>query len=110
MEKDEIIKHGKRIISESENHPQQSLLEGVEFLRDYAGEKSSFFKILSQTSYNMLDVGILRRINETITAYLAYLDSGLQEGMSIERSVQINVVSDILDQANNGQLQNQRMQ
>jgi hypothetical protein len=45
MEKEELINHAKRIISSKAPGPGV-LAEASEFLRIYAGEKSSFYKQL----------------------------------------------------------------
>ncbi len=76
------------------------LAEAMEFLRVYAGEKSSFFKQLSKIEQSWFDEVIIEYVIGNLEAFIRYVESGLLEGVSIERKAQIDVVSDFLDQAN----------
>lgn len=68
-----------------------------EFLRVYAGPKSSFLKQADAASgYASYMVSSLQSIVES---FVQYLEAGLASGISPERQAQLDVVSDILAQA-----------
>jgi len=69
-----------------------------QFLRDYAGPKSSFLKQAESipVSYNHEMVSALDFI---LGSYIEYLEAGLATGVSPSRQAQLDVVSDILGQA-----------
>jgi len=78
--------------------PQQAAKAQVcEFLHQYAGPKSAFLKQAEEAD------GYDRYMIATLTAILAsfieFLSAGLSSGLSPERQAQIDVVSDILGQA-----------
>ena len=69
-----------------------------EFLRDYAGPKSAFLKQAeAESGYSRLLVESLTAI---LDSFVEYLESGLASDVSPERKAQLDVVSDILEQAN----------
>jgi len=71
-----------------------------EFLRAYAGPKSPFLAEAGAARTARADsyrVGLLAVV---LDSFIEYLQSGLHSGLSPERTAQIDVVSDILDQAN----------
>jgi hypothetical protein len=98
MEAEQLIDHAKRI-AESPKKGPYVLAESLEFLRLYAGEKSSFFKQLNKVPHAWSDDYIKGYVKETLSAFIAFLENGLADGISIERKAQIDVVSDFLDQA-----------
>lgn len=102
MKSEELIKQAKRIISTGYTQGQASskLIESLEFLRVYAGEKSSFYQNLKEIKQTSSDKYIMEYVQGTLAAFMSYLQSGLGDGVSIERKAQIDVVSDILEQAN----------
>lgn len=99
MEPKEMIDQAHRIMSAS-GSGFASLTEAQEFLRIYAGEKSAFYKQICEIGPEGNSSYIKNLVNETLSAFCAYIESGLLEGVSIERRAQIDVVSDFLEQAN----------
>ena len=103
MKSDDLIKHAKRMIQTG--WPQASgpgrLAEAVEFLRIYAGEKSRFYKQLSALDPNMADEYLMKNIKSNLEGFISFVQNDLHSGVSVERKAQIDVVSDILEQANN---------
>ena len=68
-----------------------------EFLRIYAGPKSSFLKEANAASgYASYMVSTL---NSIVESFVQYLEAGLASGISPERRAQLDIVSDILAQA-----------
>lgn len=69
-----------------------------EFLRTYAGPKSSFLKQADAAGgYSGYMVNSLDAI---LASFVEYLQAGLSTGLSPERRAQLDVVSDVLGQAN----------
>lgn len=101
MNTDDLIKQARRIIESSRKYSGAGILsEALEFLRVYAGEKSSFFKQLSKIDQSWFDENIKEYVIGSLEAFMRYAENDLLEGISIERKAQIDVVSDFLDQAN----------
>jgi len=101
MNTDDLVKNANRIIKSTKTENAMSMFaEAKEFLRIYAGEKSAFFKQLESFSPREFPSDISSAIQETLEAFISYVENGLLEGVSIERKAQIDVVSDFLDQAN----------
>lgn len=101
MNTDDLIKQARRIIESSNRNAAAGVLaEAREFLRVYAGEKSAFFKQLSEVEQTWSNEYIMQYVVSNLEAFVRYVESGLLEGVSIERKAQIDVVSDFLDQAN----------
>lgn len=99
MEPKEMIDQAHRIMRAS-GSGFESLTEAQEFLRVYVGEKSAFYKQICEIGPEGSSSYIKNLVNETLSAFCAYIESGLLEGVSIERKAQIDVVSDFLEQAN----------
>jgi hypothetical protein len=101
MNTDELTRQARRIIeSGQKGSAPGALAEALEFLRVYAGEKSAFFKQLNQVNYTWSNDYVMEYVVSNLEAFIRYVESGLLEGVSIERKAQIDVVSDFLDQAN----------
>jgi preprotein translocase subunit Sss1 len=100
MDKDQIIVHARRILSSVNDSNYQYIPQIVEFLRVYAGEKSAFYKNISKIDHKEYHFSSIRTsVRANLQGFIGYLESGLSEGVSIERKAQIDVVSDILSQA-----------
>lgn len=76
-----------------------TLVEAREFLRIYAGEKSSFLESLSKVNQIWPSDRILPFIIGSLTGFIRYVENDLHDGISVERQAQIDVVSDFLGQA-----------
>lgn len=72
--------------------------EVVEFLRLVAGPKSEFSNQAQAASGSSKNT--LRILDSVLEAFLEHVSAGLQAAISPRRQVQIEVVSDLLDQAN----------
>jgi hypothetical protein len=97
MDRNELIKIAKTI--DEGNDYRSKLAEGLEFFRIYAGEKSAFYKQLSQLNQLGVPNSISNTVSSVLKAYIRFLEKGLDEGISLERKAQIDVVSDFLDQS-----------
>ena len=70
-----------------------------EFLRNYAGAKSSFY--LEATGFDSYgdDAYEVKHLNYIVHSFVQYVEVGLHTGISPERRAQLDVVSDFLEQA-----------
>ena len=114
MDKNEVLKHAKRLLDKTDEQSVRSKneipghsrpvkasgvkAEVIEFLKNYSGPNSSFFEqarnVTGSDYHQLLDLEAI------LKSFIDYVESGLQAGISPERRAQIDVVSDFLDQAN----------
>ena len=108
MDTQELIEHAQAMRQriqaygrDSQNGPSRACgakAQVCDFLRAYAGPKSSFVaQAEAADGYDSYQVGLLTAV---LDSFIEYIQSGLHSGLSPERQVQIDVVSDILEQAN----------
>ncbi|MBO6494826.1 MAG: hypothetical protein JJ978_04600 [Roseivirga sp.] len=101
MTKEEIIAHSKRIITNTRSNSHGGLTQAREFLRVYAGEETSFFKTLSQIKSSAQPAYKSNRVHEVLSSFIEFVENGLLRSISLEREIQIETVSDYLEQAEN---------
>lgn len=99
MRSEELLEQVRRI-----SRTEQSVTKLEEFkevLRVYAGEDSSFYKSAQTIDFYLPAKRSAAgpHLNALLDGYTAFLENGLATGMTIERQAQIDVVSDILGQA-----------
>ena len=99
MTKEEIIEHSERIIEITKNNSHGGLVQAREFLRVYAGEDTSFFKTFSQINSTASDAFKFNRVHGVLSSFIEFVKSGLLRSISLEREIQIETVSDYLEQA-----------
>jgi hypothetical protein len=68
-----------------------------EFLRTYAGPRSSFYVEAKDVAGT--DSSQLRRLESILRSFVEYVDAGLHADVSPERKAELNVVSDLLSQS-----------
>jgi hypothetical protein len=100
MDAEELKKQAERIKSSAINNPLTALTEAKEFLKMYAGENSTFYEELDKVKNNFRPSDKIDYIVANLNAFISYIGNGLMEDISFERKAQIDVVSDLLDQAN----------
>ena len=76
-----------------------------EFLRNYAGPKSEFLK-RAEAAHGYPGY-VVTTLDSILKSFIEYLQAGLAMGVSPERQAQLDIVSDLLGQANS-LLQDQR--
>ncbi|MEJ8844337.1 hypothetical protein WG954_18220 [Lacibacter sp. H375] len=96
MEKEQLIKEAKRIGALGDRSSLR--IESREFIRRFVGESSDFYKILNNpiTDWNEFE----RRAKNVMASFVRFTENGLMSNLSYEREIQIETVSDFLDQAN----------
>jgi len=105
MESKEIIKHAQRLIAEALRVRSSSIsatrgihAEICDFLRTYAGPKSSFLEFAEKTGGAAM--GIVDSLSSILGSFIQYVEAGLLAEVTPERRAQLDVVSDFLEQAN----------
>lgn len=97
MEPEKLVAEARRI--QSSTDAVSALAQASELARVYAGEKSAFYKMLEGVDQNWTWDHIGRFVEQAMGGFICYVESGLLDGVSVERQARIDVVSDILDQA-----------
>lgn len=101
MDKEEILKQAGRILTRFSGDTLGAIPEAAEFLRVYAGERSIFYKnIVKLNPEDYPNHRIVAIARGALAGFVEYVQNDLYEGVSLERKVQIDTVSDLLDQAN----------
>ena len=99
MTKEEIIKYSNRIIQISKTNSHGGLVNAREFFRVYVGDNSSFYKTLAQINGKAIPKYKRERVTEVMTSFIDYVENDLLRTISLEREIQIETVSDYLEQA-----------
>jgi hypothetical protein len=97
---DERLGSTKISILDDHAASQGYVTEAAEFLRVYAGERSTFFTNLNRCLDGRHNGEYLGKLAiECLAGFVRYLEAGLHEGITPTRQAQIDTVSDFLDQA-----------
>lgn len=98
MEKSDLLKQADRIL---QRFDQNGISEAIEFLRVYAGEKSSFYKGISKLNpQSFWNTGVVDTARGFMQGFRNFVENDLHQGISLERKAQVDTVSDFLEQAN----------
>lgn len=108
MELDKLVAEAQRILAES--NTQDLFIRGAEFLRVYAGEKSTFFHSIKAIQDNYIkrlwgsgsdryNEAAITTARSAIEGFIDFVCAGHVEEISVQRQAQIDVVSDYLGQA-----------
>ena len=101
MEKEELISHIKKIAAGLTMHGLWGdMAQSKDLIENYAGKNNSFLKSLiqidSEYSANSTKITALRSV---LLGFSDYVEKGLLREISLEREIQIDTVSDYLEQA-----------
>jgi hypothetical protein len=103
MDSQQLIEHAKRLAEMNQRVSQNDSIgpysQACEFLRTNAGEKSAFYESARKISDYSYDYRA-QYIASTLLSFAQYIESGLKEEITPERRAQLDIVSDLLDQAN----------
>lgn len=102
MDTSQLIGHIDRLLDKARS--SEGILgayaEACEFLRVYGGPKSEFLVSLKQFNPRSVNSDYAaKNIRSVLTAFRAYVESGLHAEVTPERRAQLDVVSDFLEQA-----------
>lgn len=107
MDSTEIIRHAQSLQQRIRAYANDDIggepgnaakAQVCEFLRTYAGPKSAFLKQAEAAAG--WSSHVVTTLTAVLQAFVEYLQAGLASGISPERKAQLDVVSDILSQAN----------
>ena len=105
MKSEEIIEHAKRMATELRSSPRGLIVntegpfaQACEFLRSYAGEKTSFYQSVQGASKYFGEERNIA-IASILESFSDYIESGLADEITPVRQAKLDVVSDLLDQA-----------
>jgi hypothetical protein len=98
MDQQELIKQAKRIYT-AQARAGSKYTEALEFLRMYSGERSSFYRQLLKIEITWADDTVNYHVTDILLGFIRYIENGLADKISVERRIQIDVVSDYLGQA-----------
>lgn len=104
MDPQQLIDHAKRLAqlnmraSNDIYSSRGSYAQACEFLKTYAGEKSSFLKSALEVSGYQSDYRA-SSTSSILLSFAEYIEAGLKEEITPVRRAQIDVVNDLLDQA-----------
>lgn len=114
MDQESVLNHARRLLKKtrtavaeenrhehgSEGRPEKGLKAEVgEFLKQYAGPKSSFYEQIKAVDNKHSTSYALEQIASVLDSYISYIEAGLQANISPTRRAQLDVVSDFLEQA-----------
>jgi|APTNR8051073442_1049403.scaffolds.fasta_scaffold06859_5 hypothetical protein len=105
MNTDELINQARniaqRLTTGVSQEKRTAFTVACEFLRQYAGEKSSFYKRIAPLPTHPVHTdSTATEASFILIAFMNYLEAGLKDSVSPERKAQIDVVSELLSQAN----------
>jgi hypothetical protein len=99
MTKEDLILHAKRISGNLKNNIFGTMAEAKEFLSTYAGKNNSFLKTIEEIHPNADDSHYYHVISTVLESFAKYVENDLLRSVSLEREIQIETVSDYLEQA-----------
>ncbi|UTB32034.1 MAG: hypothetical protein NKF70_11095 [Methanobacterium sp. ERen5] len=100
MDVKELVRQAERIKVNTQENAKEGLPEAIEFLRIHVGKESTFYEQAKLIKFGDYEDNIKNKIIPILNSFINYINSGLLEGISLERQAQIDIVSDFLDQAN----------
>jgi len=96
MNKEKLLDEARRIHSLNDRGVLQ--IESKEFIRRFVGEDSDFYKKLNNPIRDWNEYE--RRMKNVMASFIRFTENGLLSKLSYEREIQIETVSDLLEQAN----------
>lgn len=103
---DQLVEHSKKLADSMSHLPKNSVAfhgefaQACEFLRRFGGHNNSFLATLTQIANKYSHEYVANSTAHTLLAFASYVQSGLADEISPERRAQLDIVSDLLDQAN----------
>ncbi len=99
MNQQQLLEIAERILEklhQNRDYWAGAKAEVCEFLRLYAGPKTSFYEIAEKAA----GAYIQKHLVTTMESYISFVKAGLYADISPERKARLDVVSDLLEQAN----------
>ncbi len=103
MDTQELLDQARKLRVRLNEYSNQGAGEGAraqvsEFMRNYAGPKSSFYLATTETLRGLAP-HVIKQLVYIVESFVQYVEAGLHTGISPERRAQLDVVSDFLEQA-----------
>jgi len=104
MESEKVIEHARRLARKARAGGKEgaklkgNLAQACEFLKTYGGPENAFLKTASNLSGSYIEIKA-NALSEVLDSFAEYVESGLLEAIRPERQAQLDVVSDLLEQA-----------
>ena len=105
---EQLVEHSKRLANAVLNagssrdgaavHAQYA--QACEFLRRFGGSHNSFLDTITRVLGKYSDEYVAKITAQTLLSFASYVQSGLADEISPERRAQLDIVSDLLEQAN----------
>lgn len=99
MDKEELIRHARRISNELNSDLHGSIAQAKEFLDNYAGPNNSFLKSIQEISQTANRSFAHQKTKSVLESFVKYVENDLLRSISLEREIQIETISDYLEQA-----------
>ena len=99
MTKEELIQQANRISDSANNNINGTLAEAKEFLKTYAGSDNAFLNSLNEIRGAASFEYAKGKIQVVLKSFINYVENDLLRSISLEREIQIETVSDYLEQA-----------
>ncbi len=102
MDTQELLDQARKLRVRLNEYGSEGAGEGAraqvsEFMRNYAGPKSSFY--LAVAKPKGLAPHLVKQLIYIVNSFVQYVEAGLHTGISPERRAQLDVISDFLEQA-----------
>ena len=101
MNKEETIKQINRIKSVISANPPGGLVQAKQFVKTYIGSDTHFYKSIDQVRADDFYESIKTASTLILDGLINYIENDLHRNVSIEYEIQLDTVSDYLDQAQN---------
>ncbi|MFV8373613.1 hypothetical protein [Flavobacterium sp. LB2P74] len=99
MTKEELINHIDRIRNVIAQNPPGGIIQAKQFVKTYIGADTHFSKSIDKISPDTYHDSIRADGNAILNSLKDYIENGLHRTMSYEREIQLETVSDYLEQA-----------
>ena len=99
MTKLEILNQIDRLKRLFEDAPKVGLVQAKEFIKIYIGTETHFYKSINNVNENAMSQNVRSDSLFILNGLKDYAENGLLRNISLEREIQIETVSDYLEQA-----------
>jgi hypothetical protein len=101
MDKEVIIEQAERIRQSTGSNPYGALAESKELFRTYAGVDNQFLASLNLIDTKTHWTHVSKTVQGVLNSFKEYVANDLLRSISLEREIQIETVSEYLEQAEN---------
>ena len=99
MTKEQLIFQANRISGTVKTDLHGAMAEAKEFLKTYGGENNAFLNSLNDIRGGASYDYTISKIESVLKSFIQYIENDLLRSISLQREIQIETVSDYLEQA-----------